>query len=826
MQDQRRNNSGGRRVPWLEGGLILSALVLMITLVGQLAGRGAAGGPSPGASIELIASADAAPTPTKPAEPLISFENEIRPLLEKFCFDCHGPDKQKGDVNLSKFTDRAEVLKHRKLFKRVSDMLYAHEMPPEKKPQPSEAERKKLTGWIESAVMYCDCTGPINPGRETIRRLNRAEYNNTIRDLIGLDLRPADKFPIDDVGEGFDNMGDVLTISPLLMEKYLAAAESVLDAAIVTRRVPEPEQRRFQAEHMSIDGGGSGNGEVAVMFSNGRVSASSDLPSEARYTLRARAWAQQAGDEPAKMTLSVDGRAIKTFDVKAPRNRNAVYEVEVDLSRGTHEFSAAFVNDYYNPKARDPDQRDRNLMIDWVEVFGPTGVAPKPLTASHRRIFIAEPVGGDPRGAASIIVQRFAERAFRRPVDADEASRYLVLYDQSIKDGASGGSFVEGVKQSLLAVMVSPHFLFRVERDRPTDHPLGAYAVDDFELASRLSYFLWASMPDDELFALARRNKLHEPAVLIEQTRRMLKDPRSRALIDNFAAQWLHLRNLNTMQPDPGVFPEYDEALKQAMAAEARWFFASIVLEDRSLLDLLDADYTFVNERLARHYGMTGVHGDQMRRVSLKDDNLRGRGRGGVLTMAAVLTVTSNPTRTNPVLRGKWVLDQLLDDPPPPPPANVPPLEATASDNPSLSLRQRMEQHRADPVCASCHEQMDPIGFALENYDAIGRWRQQDNHQPVDARGVLPDGRAFDGPVQLKAILSADRDRFARCITEKMLTFALGRPLEYYDTCAVDAITKKLAAEDYRISSLITGIVLSDPFRYRRNAEHDEVTDE
>ena len=823
MPNRRQHRSGdrsSRHVPWLEGGLLLSAVVLMMTLIGQLAGRSP--GESHNASIELISTAEAAPM--KPAEPQVSFENEILPLLDQYCFDCHGPDRQKADVNFDLFKSRSDVLKHRKLFKRVGDMLYSHEMPPSKKPQPTDAERRKLTGWIESAVMYCDCTGPIDPGRETIQRLNRAEYNNTIRDLIGLDLKPADKFPLDDVGEGFDNMGDVLTISPLLMEKYLAAAESVLGEAIVTQPDAEAKKRRFEAERMSIDGGGRESGEVTVMFSNGKVSATGDVPAQATYKLRARAWAQQAGDQPAKMTLSVDGRAVKTFDVIQPRNKNVVYEVDVELARGSHEFSAAFVNDYYNPKAGDPNRRDRNLMIDYVEVFGPTKIDPKPLIDSHRRIFIAEPTG-DGRDAATTIVQRFAERAFRRPVDADEASRYLVLYDQARKDGAT---FVEGVKQSLLAVMVSPHFLFRIERDRPTDHPKGAYALDDFELASRLSYFLWSSMPDDELLNLARQGRLHESAVLAEQTRRMLKDPKSRALIDNFAGQWLHLRNLNTMQPDPEVFPEYDAELKAAMADEARWFFASIVLEDRSILELIDADFTFVNERLAKHYGISGVTGRDMQRVDLKANTFRGRerGRGGVLTMAAVLTVTSNPTRTNPVLRGKWVLDQLLDDPPPPPPANVPPLEATAADNHDLSLRQRMEQHRADPVCASCHERMDPIGFALENYDAIGRWRDTDNRQPIDAAGVLPDGREFNGSGELKAILLADRDRFARCMTEKMLTFALGRPLEYFDTCAVDAITKKLAADDYHIATLITQIVLSDPFRYRRNAEHDEVTDE
>jgi len=771
-----------------------------------------ASGPSAAVSdlIEPVAMAE-----PEPAVASADYDTEVRPLLKKFCYDCHGNDRQKADLNLEAFAGVGDVLKRRTLFKDVADMIHAHEMPPEDKPQPTTAQRLVITDWIESAVTYCDCDGPIDPGRETIQRLNRAEYNNTVRDLVGLDLKPADEFPTDDVGEGFDNMGDVLSISPLLLEKYLAAAESVLGEAIVTQRVTEPKVARYEVERMSIDGGGRPNGSVYVMTSHAKAQTTTDFPADARYRIRIRSWAQQAGDEPARVALFIDDKKVKTFDVTAPRHKDVTYNYEVDLKAGTHSLAVAFVNDYYNPEHPDPDQRDRNLMLDYVEVEGPIGVKPKPLTDSHRRIFVAQPVDGNQRAAAKKIIDHFATRAFRRPAKSEEIDKYLTLYDDAINDKAS---HVEAVKYALTAVMVSPHFLFRIERDRPTDHPKGSYPLDSYEMASRLSYFLWSSMPDDELLSLAGQGKLQNPRVLSEQVQRMLRDPKAKAMIDNFALQWLQLRRLERHEPDPKLYPEYDEQLAESMIDEARWFFASIVREDRGILELLDADYTFVNDRLAKHYGIDGVEGDKMQRVALND-----RRRGGVLTMAAVLTVTSNPTHTNPVLRGKWVLDQILDDPPPPPPPDVPAFEETSPEDTSLTLRQRMQQHSADATCASCHERMDPLGFALENFDGLGRWRDTDNNNPIDASGVLPDGRKFTGPVELKSILQGDRERFAECLAEKMLTYALGRPLEYFDKCAVDDITAALAADDYRMSTLITQIVLSEPFRNRRHANPDEV---
>jgi mono/diheme cytochrome c family protein len=602
---------------------------------------------------------------TEKAAEKISFTKQIVPLLSRYCTSCHGGAKPRAGFALDVFKDEESARKDQNIWEAVTQRIRAHEMPPSKRPQPTEAEAKLLTAWIDSLLGTGDCISKKNPGRVTLHRLNRTEYNNTIRDLIGIDFRPGEDFPADDVGYGFDNIGDVLSLSPLLFEKYLSAAEKIVAQALAT-----------------------------------------------------------------------------------------------------------------------PDAR--------------------------KRIFICPVTEKNKEESARKILERFARRAYRRPVSPEEVNRLAGLVRLA---ESQGDTFDKGVALALQAILTSPHFLFRVERD-PRPKRLVPHLISEHELASRLSYFLWSSMPDEVLFGLAQQSGLRKPGRLEAQVRRMLQDAKSHALVENFAGQWLQLRNLKNATPDPALFPTFDDSLRSAMLKETELFCESILKEDRSVLNFLDADYTFLNERLARHYGIAGVKGEHFRRV-----NLSGTPRGGVLTQASVLTVTSNPTRTSPVKRGKWILENILGAPPPPPPPGAGELSDDKKVVLSGTLRQRMEQHRANPNCATCHQRMDPLGFGFENFDAVGAWREREGKFSIDASGTLPSGQSFKGPAELKGVLKSQGEAFARCLTEKMLTYALGRGLEPYDKCAVDQIVSVLAKNDYKFSCLVTEIVKSDPFQMRRGQE-------
>jgi Protein of unknown function (DUF1592)/Protein of unknown function (DUF1588)/Protein of unknown function (DUF1587)/Protein of unknown function (DUF1585)/Protein of unknown function (DUF1595)/Ca-dependent carbohydrate-binding module xylan-binding/Planctomycete cytochrome C len=748
-----------------------------------------------------------------PAEVQAGFEREVRPILGKYCFRCHGEKRQKGDLNLQAFERVANVFKHRKTWEKVLHHVRTHEMPPEKKPQPTEDERRRLALWIESTMFTVDCDHP-DPGRVTIRRLNRVEYNNTIRDLVGVNFRPANDFPADDSGYGFDNIGDVLSMSPLLLEKYLAAARNILDAAIVTDPSTNGVVKRIQAEDIESTAVGnvrrSRRASFKELMREGEIFTQVKIDREGEYILRARAYGDQAGPEPPKMELRLDGKAVKVFDVRAVEKSPQVYETRLTLSPGEKKLAAAYLNNYNNPKDPNPDNRDRNLMIDYLELVGPIG--PQPLPETHRRIFFKQPTPETKHEVAKAIIGRFAERAFRRPLQDGELGRLFQFY-QMVE--ADGGRFEEGIKLALEAVLVSPHFLFRGESQPDPNNPAAVYPVDEYALASRLSYFLWSSMPDAELIKLAGQGALRRE--LEAQTRRMLKDPKSEALVQNFVGQWLQLRNLEMAQPDSKQFPDFDDQLRSDMRRETELLFEHILREDRSVFEFINADYTFINERLARLYGIENVQGDQFRRVSLK-----GTPRGGILTQGSILTITSHATRTSPVKRGLFVLDNILGTPPPPPPPNVPPLKEENAAELTGTLRQKMEKHRADPICASCHARMDPIGFGFENFDAIGRWRTKEGPFDIDASGQLVSGEKFKGPAELRTILlGARKDEFVHCLVEKMLTYALGRGLEYYDKCATEKIMRNLAQRDYRFSELILEIVRSVPFQMRRGEASD-----
>ena len=748
-----------------------------------------------------------APAPEPPA-----FQIAVAPLVKKYCGECHGGQEPEGGIAYSKYADEAAMLKDRKTWERTFEMVNGGTMPPADSPQPTAEEKARFLDYLEGALYRIDCTKVSDPGRVTIRRLNRAEYNNTVRDLLGVTVRPADDFPSDDVGYGFDNIGDVLSLPPLLMEKYLDAAEKIATQAIIVSD-PNPKVREFSRRELKRSRVAQSHGDSGVILvSVGDISLEFDFPRSGEYILRAKAAETPAGPEHARMEYRLDGDVLKTFDVQAVEANPENCEFKFKTTKGNHRLSIKFLNDFYDEKEPDKGRRDRNLILHDVEIAGPLSIEPSELPAAHKTLLAVRP--GDDKSttaAARDDLKPFLRRAFRRPVADAEIDRYAGFVDAAVKRNEP---FEFGMQVALTAVLVSPHFLYRIETDKRPDDPADRHALNDFELASRLSYFLWSSMPDDQLLAQAEQGDLHHDAVLDEQVRRMLKDPRSQALVDNFAEQWLQLRILNEVTPDPEKFPEFTAQLREDMKQETRRFFEYVMREDRSILEFLDGRYTFVNARLAKHYGLPEVGGDAFQKVGLDDQK-----RAGLLTQGSILALTSNPDRTSPVKRGKWVMEVILDQPPPPPPPNVPELDEAAKAAPEATLRQQLELHRQNATCNSCHRVMDQLGFGMENFDAIGRWREQDNGKPLDTTGELPGGARFAGPVELAHVLRGKQCEFSDCLTEKMLTYALGRGLEFYDRCATDKIVKTLKDQQFRFSVLVAEITKSEPFRMRRGEE-------
>lgn len=739
-----------------------------------------------------------------------TYQQQIAPFVKKYCVECHGAENAEGGIALHSFDSEASVLKGRKHWEKVLPMLQIEAMPPveDGRARPTHDEFLAVTAWLDDKLFNIDCKINRDPGRVTVRRLNRVEYNNTIRDLLGIDFSPADDFPSDDVGYGFDNIGDVLSVSPLLMEKYLDAAEKISEKTINSADPTKAKKIRFAGKKLKPKGGAHDNGDVWAIVSDGQVTAEHLFPRAGEYLLRAQAMADQAGTELAKMTFKLDDKPVHTFEAKGQQVVDE-FEFRMTVQAGAHQFSAAFPNDFYDPKATQGG-KDRNLHVNWLEVVGPLDVQPDDLPASHRRLIVAIPSATKPLvDAARENLRPFLRRAFRRPATDDEINRFVPLVEMAVTQGET---FERGMQFALQGVLCSPSFLFRIEQDANPNDPKAKHEVGPFELATRLSYFLWSSMPDDELLSLAERDELRKPDIIQQQVKRMLKDQRSKALVENFAIQWLNLRSLNELMPDPTKFPDYSTQLRDDMRRETEKFFDHILREDLSTLELLDGKFTFVNERLAKHYGVDGVKGDEFQKVSLE----KVRGRAGLLTQASILTVTSNPGRTSPVKRGKWIMENILGTAPPPPPPNVPGLEVTQAAKPDASLRDQLKLHRENAMCNSCHRQMDDLGFGFENFDAIGRWRDRDGQHEVDSSGVLPSGEKFNGSTELIAILKGRSKQFSRCLTEKLMTYAIGRGLEYYDRCAVDKVLSNHASDDYRFSTLISQIVLSEPFQMRR----------
>lgn len=736
------------------------------------------------------------------------FQSQVVPLLRRHCYDCHGADLSEGNVQLDRFLTTDQVIPASKTWNTVLRMLQSGQMPPEDSAVMSVEDRQRALDGIRTALDAFDCQQHGRTGHVTMRRLNRTEYQNTIRDLLGVEFAPAAEFPGDDVGYGFDNIGDVLSLSPLLMEKYLDAAEEIVARAIVIPHAHEPVKYEFAGG--SLTGAGKSSDGQRHLATRGEARLKWKSPVRGKYEIELVAYGDQAGDEPARMAVLLHGRQLKEFRVTATQNRPARYSLETQLREGEQTLVVAFVNDFYDPDAANPRRRDRNLHISRVHIKGPLDATPPELPETHQRIVFARP-GKDMslEHAAGHVLRRLGSRAFRRPIQDTELKRLVALTRSVVNQG---GSYEEGLRVAVQAILVSPHFLFKVELDPPDGQP--HRPLNDYEYATRLSYFLWNSMPDDLLFADAWSGRLREGERVVGHLQRMLQDPRADSFITSFAGQWLQLRNLETLSVDRKTFPHADVELLKAMRRETELFFAAVVREDLSVHRLLDAPFTFVNERLARHYGLPRIRSEGFERISLE-----GTRRGGLLTQASLLTLTSNPSRTSPVKRGKFILENLLGIQPPPPPPDVPDLESNA-EVVTGTLRQRLELHRSNPGCAACHQQMDPLGFALENFDATGRWRTEDNGQPIDAGGELPTGEQFNGVRQLRDLLvQQKRDQFVRCLIEKLLTYALGRGLEYYDQCVVDEICEVAQESDGRFSAILNAIITSEPFQRQGRRE-------
>jgi hypothetical protein len=745
-----------------------------------------------------------------------------RATLEQYCIGCHSGPTPFAGLNLEPL-DFGNLEANGIVWEKLIRKLRGRQMPPAGMPRPDEATYEALVNYIEAERDRLAEVKP-NPGRPTLHRLNRAEYANAIRDLLALEIDVSDLLPADDIGYGFDNIGDVLNVSPLLLERYLSAAGKISRTAVGDTVVPVSYQtyvvphglnqrdRMNEAMPLGSRGGTSirhrfpvdGEYEISVRLQTGRYDEYLGMGRERRLDLR-------LDDQRLELfTIPADPRAGELVHGQG-RDPDAHFNVRVPVKAGTRTLVATFIKDTVKPEGILNRLRETAFYegLGSLSVAGPFNVQGPGSTASRERIFLCRPASrAEEPACAEKILAALAHRAYRRPVTADDLAPLLALYRQ----GAESGGFESGVKLALQRILVSPGFLFRMEFDPPQTPPGSVQRISDIELASRLSFFLWSTIPDDELLAIAERRELSKQSVLDAQVRRMLADPRSKALVTNFAGQWLFLRNIPRIQPDPASFPNFDENLRQALAQETELLIESTLREDRSVADLLATDYTFVNERLAEHYGIEGIYGSEFRRVPIADPNRR-----GLLGQASILTVTSYPNRTAPTIRGKWVLEQLLGTPPPPPPANVPSLKDDASTK-MLTMRQRMELHRANPTCAVCHRMMDPLGFSLENFDGLGRWRESTGPGtgPIDSSGVLPDGTKFDGPAGLRDVLVSKRDLFVETFTERLLTYALGRGVEPYDRPALRKITRVAAADNQRWSSIILGIVNSTPFQMRR----------
>lgn len=730
----------------------------------------------------------------------------IEPVLSQYCFDCHNADKHKGDLDLESISHKPLTGEHRAIWEKVAEMMESREMPPEKKPQPAEQERDLVVKAIDGELSRFDCDQPQAPGAITLRRLNREEYRNTVRDLMKVDFDVRD-FPNDPIDHGFDNIGDALSLAPMLMEKYLTASEEIVQRAILADPSPKPQVTHIKGDKLEPGATWVRRLDTHSMgfYREGDAKTKIKVPVKGEYIFRVMARGELAGPDAPRLALRTGEQEVALIDVES--RKSTLYSAKATMDAGEHSVYLVFLNNYVNQTHADPKMRgDRNVFVDYLEIESPA-IAPT-LPKSHQFLVPEQPKPGHESEAAKTILAKFATRAYRRPVSDAEVKRLVGLAEKARQEN---GTFLQGIQLAMQAVLCSPHFLYRWELDPGGKKSGEARPLTDFELASRLSYFLWSSMPDDELFALAEKGQLQKGDNLKEQIVRMLKSERARTLSSNFSQQWLQVRGIGDILHDPNVFPKFDPNLKSQMIHETELFMRAIFEEDRSVLDIISADFTFVNEKMARFYGIENVNGDNFRKVTLPPDSPR----GGVITQASVLMATSFGTRTSPVVRGKWILEQLLGTPPPPPPPDIPSLPSQNPINPSAPLRQRLAEHTSRDECASCHRRMDPLGFALENFDATGAWRELDGKFPIDASGRLPNGTEFNGPRELKQVLKNGK-AFRTNFVKKMMTYALGRGLTHADHCVVQDVLAAMEKQDNKVSSMITAIIMSDLFLKRK----------
>jgi hypothetical protein len=793
--------------------------------------------------------------PVRAASPAVSSRvvtaqtqpGQYRPVLDQYCVGCHNDRVRTAGLSLQTI-DPADPSAHADIWEKVAKKLRTREMPPQGRPAPDERTYTEFVSALESDLDKAAVVRP-NPGRVPIHRLNRTEYANAVRDLIAVDVNAGDGralLPADDTGYGFDNIADVLSVSPLLMERYLSAARKVVRLAFGDPTMKPGTQTYSLPKYSKQDDRMS---DDLPFGSRGGIAVRHQFPVDGEYTIKVNLLRTYTDlirglREPHQLEIRIDRKLVQRFTVGGqldadgkPKSReqlnedqrmgDAHLEARTTVKAGPRLVGVSFVKTtaaaegLLKPEfsvASYEFAGDLEVLpsVSSIQVLGPFNPEPATDTPSRRRIFICHPSSArDEDGCATKILASLARRAYRRPLTSSDARELNSVY----VEGRKSGGFEAGIQFALQKILVSPDFLFRIERETPGGSPGVPYHISDIELASRLSFFLWSSLPDDELLNLAERGQLRRPEVLDQQVRRMLADRHSDALVENFAGQWLQVRNLRLVTPDPVRFPLFDENLREAFQRETELFLQSQLRDDRGVVELLTADYTFVNERLARHYGIPSVYGNQFRRVSLPDENRR-----GLLGQGSILTVTSYANRTAPTIRGKWLLENVLGSPPPPPPPNAPSLADETTGASPKTMRERMEQHRRNPVCASCHSRMDPLGFALENYDALGRWRATaDGAARIDASGRMPDGTTFDGPAELRTALLKHKDDFVSTLTQKLLTYALGRGVEYYDMPAVRRILRDSAASDYRWSALILGIVRSGAFQMRTVGDRESI---
>jgi len=746
----------------------------------------------------------------------------VRSLLDNYCLSCHDGESAKGGLNLAGVSTEA-IDRHPEVWEKVVRRLGRRQMPPVGRKRPDEDAYVSVVMQLETALDRAAAARP-NPGRtDTIRRLNRTEYQNAVRDLLAVEIDAASLLPPDEAGHGFDNV-TVRELSPTLLERYITAAQKISRLAVGgARRSPGGDTIRVKPDITQED-----RADGLPLGTRGGTLIRYTFPQDGEYEVQVRLTRDrnehvEGLHEPHELEVLLDRERVQSFTVKPPPGRLDFQHVDdhlklrVPVKAGPHDLGVTFLKEPnslietlrqpYNSRFNMHRHPRQTPAVYQVSITGPFEAKGAGETPSRRRIFVAQPKStGDEEACAKQIVATLMRRAYRRPVGDADVERVMPFY----REGRADADFDAGIESALSAILVSREFLFRVEQEPAGVAPRNAYRISDLALASRLSFFLWSSIPDDELLDVAARGELHRPDVLAKQTRRMLADPRSRSLVTNFAGQWLYLRNLDSITPDARLFPDFDDNLRQAMRRETELLFEEVVREDRSVLALLKSDHAWLNERLAKHYGIPHVYGPRFRRVALPP----GSERGGLLRHGSVLTVTSYATRTSPVIRGKWVLENLLGTPPPPPLPDVPALDDNTVSA-SLPVRERLMQHRANAACAVCHNVIDPPGFALENFDAVGRWRTTEEGQPVDSSGGLPDGSKFTGISGLEEALLKRPDVFAGTLTEKLFTFALGRGIEYYDGPAVREVVRTAKAADYKFSAIIGAIVSSTPFRMR-----------